>query len=132
MLITKTIKLLLLIIISTFGLLNLQGQNCSNQKEISNLDELIRFLDQHRSNLKKVRDWSRKNERPKIELASNRLEYWSKDIKRYIIKYKKSHQVKVCERVYKKEAQYFRDFFFLAMMYKEAPNFAPINFSKYK
>lgn len=128
----KPLSIILFLTVFMFGILNLQSQSCPESLELSNVNEVINFLDTHREGLKTARAWARKNNRPKIELVTNKLEYWSKDIKRYILKYKDSHPTKVCERLYKKEAHYFVDFFNLAVLYKNFPNGVSIDYSKYK
>lgn len=126
-------KVLFTLLITCLLAFNLHAQsNCPDQFKPSDFEEYIKVLDKYRINLKVVRKWARLNDRPDIELATNRLEYWSKDIKRYILKYKDTNTDKVCERFFKKDAAYFGDFGMLALFYKHMPNLAPINYTKYK
>lgn len=124
-------KTLLTFIVMCLLVINTQAQ-CPKDYQVSDFDEIVDALDRYRPNLKTTRQWARKNDRPDIESASNKLEYWSKDVKRYILNYKNSHTNKVCERLFKKDYEYFGDFLLLALFYKKNPSSSGINFKKYE
>lgn len=124
-------KTILTFIITCLIATTIQAQ-CPKDFKADDFNEIVEALDRYRPNLKEIRQWARINERSDIEKATNRLEYWSKDVKRYILKHKESHINKVCERVFKKEYKYFSDFLLLTIFYKKNPTSSDVNFKKYQ
>ncbi|HHH50147.1 MAG TPA: hypothetical protein ENK52_04130 [Saprospiraceae bacterium] len=86
---------------------------CPESITVNKMLDLPKKLEELRPKLKTIRAWARKNNNAQLELVTNRLEYWAKDITRYIQKYTKSHTDKVCERLTKKDRQYLYDFYVL-------------------
>lgn len=76
-------------------------------------DKLLEYpveIDKLRPQLRVIRQWARNNDKPQVVIVTSRLEYWAKDIARYIRRYAESNTDKVCERLMKKNYQYLSDF----------------------
>ena len=59
--------------------------------------------------LKKMRKWARENGRPEIEKATNKLEYWIKDMTRFSDRYVKTNFEAVCTRLFETDSEYLWD-----------------------
>lgn len=103
--------------------------------------ELLTYLDNNRPELRNVRalisddsqsGYLSDERRAQISTTTHRLEYWAKDIARYIRNYSKTHPDKVCERVTVVDKKHMGDFVWLTGFYSKRPNSAPINYEDYK
>lgn len=83
--------------------------------------------------LRQTRQWARKNNKPQIELATNRLEYWAKKYIQFIDKNKDKNMNAVCEK-FEKEQQYISDFVQLSFIFflTNGMNWENVEYSKYK
>lgn len=83
--------------------------------------------------LKNTRQWARKNNKPQVELATNRLEYWAKKYIQFIDQYKQTNITAVCEK-FEKEIEYTGDFVQLTIMFQltNGINWDKVDYSKYK
>ncbi len=131
-----TVAIVLLLALST----NAQNKTYTCPKGFD-VEKLLKFpdeLDRLRPQLKIIRAWARKNNKKQAELVTNRLEYWAKDMARYIRKYAKSHTNKVCERVTVTDFKYLNDFITLTfpLLDTQYPTFQnrinAIDLTKYK
>ena len=107
-----TITIILLLTISA------KAQKTHTCPEGFNAKKLLEFpteLDKLRPKLKILRQWARANNNTQAEVTTNKLEYWAKDIARYIRKYAESHTDKVCERIMETDYKYLSDFFILTI-----------------
>lgn len=83
--------------------------------------------------IKKTRQWARKNNRPEVELATNRLEYWAKKMIQAIDANNGKNQDALCEK-FEKERTYTSDFIQLTIMFifSNGVSANSIDYSKYK
>ncbi len=105
---------------------------CAADTDMKTYTDMVEVLNSNRSGLRTARNISRKAAKQKgaekiqiqaygrIDLISNRLEYWSKDTARYLKKYTNSHPDAVCERM-DKDSAYMADFLLLGLVYKRSP-----------
>ncbi len=109
----KKIITITTILLLTFTVKAQETYTCPEGWNVEKLMEYPPVLDELRPKLKVLRQWARKNNNPQAELVTNRLEYWAKDMGRYIRNYANSHTDKVCERLLVKDLEYFYDFMYL-------------------
>lgn len=134
-LITITIVLVLTLSVNAQ---NKDTYTCPEGFGVEKLSEFPPELDKLRPTLVKLRAWARKNNQAQAELVTNRLEYWAKDMARYIRNYSETHTDKVCERLLEKDLIYLNDFFILTLplLDYQYPNaidrFNAIDMTKYK
>jgi len=102
-------KLITIAIVLLFAF-SAKAQNCPENFDAEKLLEYSTWIDSLRPKLKVVRQWARTNNNAQAELVTNRLEYWAKDISRYIKKYAESHTDAVCKRLTKADFEYLSDF----------------------
>lgn len=69
----------------------------------------------YRQQIKDLRQWARKNNKPKYEAMTNKLEYWVKDTSRYIERYLDSEFDAVCKRIITKDYNYLGDFMIITL-----------------
>ena len=83
--------------------------------------------------LRQTRQWARKNNRPEVELATNRLEYWAKKMMQAIDTNNGKNQESLCEK-FEKERMYAGDFAQLSMMFLLTNGLSvnSVDYSKYK
>lgn len=106
------------------------------------LESTAVYLDRQRPALKDVRAYVSddkssshlsETQRAQISTTTHRLEYWSKDLARYIRQYGKSSPDKVCERIYVGDLQYLIDFAFLTNpAFVHWPEGSKVRFEDYK
>lgn len=108
---------------------------CAADTDMKTYIDMVEVLNSNRSGLRTARDIARKNGKAKgltkershvyqrIDLISNRLEYWSKDTARYVRKYAKTHPDAVCDRM-DNDHVYMDDFLTLGLIYKLSPTAA--------
>lgn len=80
-------------------------------------DDLKNALQINLPDLKTTRQWARKQKRPEVELATNRLEYWAKKMIQAIDKNNPENIELLCEK-FQKEREYISDFIQLTIMFK--------------
>lgn len=134
-------KFLLLMCIS-LGLSTLtyaqQGNPCdfletTNVSPADYFDDLKNALQQNLPQLKKTRQWARKNNKPKVELATNRLEYWAKKMIQAIDQNTPQNVDLLCEK-FQKELLYMNDFAQLTVMFilTHTTSIEKVDYSNYK
>jgi len=127
----KQILTLIALLVVTIGTAQ-ETYNCPENFEVSDFTEYENVLEAYRDNLKNVRKWARENNREDIVWSTLRLEHWSSEIRRFIVKYKESHTDVVCKRLFITDAHKFQDYLSLGFLYQHQPDIAPIDHTKYK
>ena len=96
-------------------------------------EDLKKALEINLPKLKQTRQWARKNNKPQVELATNRLEYWAKKFNQFIHQNKESNLDAVCEK-FEKEREYISDFVQLTVMFylTNGLNWNKVDYTKYK
>lgn len=90
-------------------------------------------LTQNIPRLKTTRQWARKMNKPEVELATNRLEYWAKKFNQFIDQNLKKNPNAVCEK-FENEREYIVDFLDLTTMFllTNTSSHSNLDYSKYK
>lgn len=133
-------NIILLLFVFLITQINYSQNNTNNfcaEIDTNDLLENAAYLDTHRNELRKLRTWARKNNKPQVELFSNKLEYWSKVMSRDIKKYAHEHKQKMCERLYINDKDYFFDFIIISWAMLDLNNsfdrrLSRIDITKYK
>ncbi|MEX0274606.1 MAG: hypothetical protein AB3N16_09530, partial [Flavobacteriaceae bacterium] len=112
------------------------AQHCPANFSKEQLEELAHILEDNLPKMAVVRKWARENNRPDIEMATNRLEWFAKDRARYIRKHKDTDFEAVCNRMFHPTyREYLSDYMTLTipMPYVKMYGFLDdITYTKYK
>ncbi|WP_417873828.1 hypothetical protein [Xanthomarina gelatinilytica] len=133
-------KIILLLALFTVSVSSLTAQTSCSQFENTGFESIEAYfadlknaLETNIPRLKETRQWARKNNKPQVETATNRLEYWAKKFNQFIDKHKESNIEAVCEK-FENDRVYMADFAQLTIMFvlTNSNSYKSVDYSKYE